>query len=75
MEPRYYGHARQVAAALWGLGLITTGKYVFITDSDVDVTDPSKVMAAALIDATWPWDCETRGGACAIHPSVRRHRN
>ncbi|MDP2726876.1 MAG: UbiD family decarboxylase, partial [Dehalococcoidia bacterium] len=46
IDSRYYGHARQVAAALWGLGLNYTGKYVFITDSDVDITSTAKVMAA-----------------------------
>lgn len=46
IDSRYYGHSRQVAAALWGLGLNYTGKYVFITDSDVDITSAARVMAA-----------------------------
>ncbi len=46
IDSRYYGHARQVAAALWGMGLNQAAKYVIITDSDVDITNPSKVMAA-----------------------------
>ena len=42
----FHGHAKQVGTALWGLGLNYTGKYTVVTDSDVDITDASKVMAA-----------------------------
>ncbi|MDO8689445.1 MAG: UbiD family decarboxylase [Dehalococcoidia bacterium] len=46
LDTRYYGHARQVAAAVWSLGMNYTGKYVIVTDSDVDITNAAKVMAA-----------------------------
>jgi len=46
LETRYYGHARQVAAALWAQNHNDVGKYVFITDSDVDITNAAKVNAA-----------------------------
>lgn len=46
IESRYYGHARQVGAAVFALGLNYTGKYVFVTDSDVDITSAERVMAA-----------------------------
>ncbi|MBI4318614.1 MAG: UbiD family decarboxylase [Chloroflexi bacterium] len=44
----YYGHTRQVAAALWsGLAcLANQGKIVVVVDSDVDISDTSQVLAA-----------------------------
>ncbi|MDY6862052.1 MAG: UbiD family decarboxylase [Thermodesulfobacteriota bacterium] len=43
----YYGHAKQVAAALWGGTLsIYIGKYVVVVDSDVDVWDRGMVTSA-----------------------------
>ena len=43
----YYGHAKQVAAALWGAGLsMGVGKFLVVVDSDVDVTNLRLINAA-----------------------------
>lgn len=43
----YYGHAKQVAAALWGSPIsFEIGKFVIVVDSDVDIFDLSKINAA-----------------------------
>src|SRR3970282_2217982 len=45
IEQLYYGHARQVAAALWGTTLSSmVGKFVIVVDSDVDIYDINKVL-------------------------------
>lgn len=44
IEQEYYGHARQVAAAMFTL--LQRSKYVIVVDSDIDVTDLKKVMVA-----------------------------
>ncbi|MDO8720774.1 MAG: UbiD family decarboxylase [Syntrophales bacterium] len=47
IEQLYYGHARQVAAALWGTTLSSmVGKFVIVVDSDVDIYDINKVLVA-----------------------------
>lgn len=47
IDKLYYGHARQVAAAIWGTSLSSrVGKFVVVTDSDVDITNLKKVNAA-----------------------------
>lgn len=43
----YYGHAKQVAAAIWGASLsFEVGKFVVVTDADVDIFDLKKINAA-----------------------------
>ncbi|MDY6862428.1 MAG: UbiD family decarboxylase [Thermodesulfobacteriota bacterium] len=50
----YYGHAKQVAAALWGGNLsIYLGKYVIVVDSDIDVWDRGMVTSA-ICNRTFP---------------------
>ena len=79
IESRYHGHARQVAAAFWGLGLNYAGKYLFITDSDVDITNASKVMAAVANRTQAARDLVvfpgTFGGALdpSMDPKVKRN--
>lgn len=73
----YHGHAKQVGTALWGLGLNYTGKYTIVTDSDVDVSDASKVMAAVANRTQGIQDfvvCQgTFGGILdpGVHPDVK----
>lgn len=43
IDKRYPGHARKVMSAVWGLGQMMFTKYVIITDSHVNVHDPSEV--------------------------------
>ncbi|MBI2370213.1 MAG: UbiD family decarboxylase [Deltaproteobacteria bacterium] len=40
INKRYQGHARQVAACLWGLNALTNYKLVTVVDDDVDIHDP-----------------------------------
>lgn len=43
----YHGHARQVAAAIWGTSLSNmAGKFVVVVDDDIDVFDLSQVNEA-----------------------------
>lgn len=40
IEKRYQGHARQVANALWGLGIAYySSKHVMVVDTDIDIFD------------------------------------
>lgn len=39
IRKRYYGHAKQVAAALWGSPLPYMGKFVIVVDEDIDIHD------------------------------------
>lgn len=44
IKQAYYGHAKQVAATLWGLS--GGGKITIIVDDDVDISDLNKLMVA-----------------------------
>lgn len=47
IEKKYYGHAKQVAFAIWSvLSAHYIGKYVVVVDADIDVHNPKKVWAA-----------------------------
>ena len=43
IRKEYRGHARKVANALWGLGLLALAKTIIVVDHDVNVHDPSEV--------------------------------
>ena len=45
IDQQYFGHARQVAAALWSSN-IDSSKYVIVVDSDIDINDLQKVFLA-----------------------------
>ncbi len=44
IDKRYPGHARKVASAIWGLGLLMFTKFVVIFDREVNVQDLSEVI-------------------------------
>ena len=47
IDKKYYGHAKQVAFAIWStLDAHYIGKYVIVVDSDIDIHNPKKVWAA-----------------------------
>ena len=46
LDQLYYGHAKEVALALWSLKAHYWRKIVIVVDSDVDITDLDKVMVA-----------------------------
>ncbi|MDP2726303.1 MAG: UbiD family decarboxylase, partial [Dehalococcoidia bacterium] len=50
IQQAYYGHAKQVAAALWASSAASSdsAKYVVVTDADVDITSTSSVMGALV---------------------------
>jgi UbiD family decarboxylase len=47
IDKAYYGHARQVAFAIWGApSSFVLGKYVVVVDSDIDIHNLKKIWAA-----------------------------
>lgn len=78
INKQYYGHAQQVAAALWASSRAGSSKYVVVVDSDIDATDLNKVVLA-LCNRTAGGDSViiypgSFGGALdpAVHPDVKR---
>jgi len=77
INQQHYGHARQVANALWGAGR-GGSKYVIVVDSDIDVSDLHKVMLAianrsqgskslAIVTDTFGAGLDP-----AVHPDVKK---
>lgn len=46
IRQQYYGHAKQIASALWVTPRNHDSKYVIVVDEDIDVRDLHKVMLA-----------------------------
>ena len=46
LEQLYYGHAKEVALALWSMKAHYWRKMLIVVDSDVDISDLDKVMVA-----------------------------
>lgn len=78
IEQQYYGHARQVANALWGTGRAEANKYVIIVDSDINVTDLHKVFLAIANRSQGSKGLQimhdTEGGVLdpSVHPDVKK---
>ncbi len=47
IDQMHYGHAKQIASALWSIGsALNQSKIVVVVDSDVDITDKTAVLTA-----------------------------
>jgi UbiD family decarboxylase len=72
IDNSYYGQVHQVAANIWSAGLsTTTGKNIFVFDTDVDIYDLSKVMWAFAYRVYPPKDIiQYPGWASLLDPIV-----
>jgi len=78
IDKKYYGHAKQVAFAIWSvLSAHYIGKYVIVVDSDIDIHNPKKVWAA-IANRTNPSEDiivvpHTAGGPLdpSVHPDIK----
>jgi UbiD family decarboxylase len=82
IDKRYYGHARQVAFAIWGApSSFVLGKCVVVVDSDVDIHNPKKILAAIGTRFNASTDLfvapQTGGGLLdpSTHPDMKRKPN
>ncbi len=77
INQHHYGHAKQVANALWGAGR-GGSKYVIVVDSDIDVSDLNKVMLAIANRSqgrkslTVVEDTFGAGLDPAVHPDIKK---
>ena len=78
IDKKYYGHAKQVAYAIWAAPSANfIGKYVVVVDSDIDIHNPRKVLAA-IANRTNPSQdiimaSHTNGGPLdpSVHPDMK----
>lgn len=77
IKQQYYGHARQVANALWGASR-GGSKYVIVVDSDIDASDLHKVMLSVANRCqgskgitVFP-DTHGAGLDPAVHPDLKK---
>ncbi|MCP4682155.1 MAG: UbiD family decarboxylase [Desulfobacterales bacterium] len=78
IDKAYYGHARQVAFAIWAPPSgVYIGKYVVVVDSDIDIHNPKKIWTA-MANRTNPSKdimlvSHTGGGPLdpSVHPDIK----
>ncbi|MCP4683446.1 MAG: UbiD family decarboxylase [Desulfobacterales bacterium] len=78
IDKKYYGHARQVAFAVWAASSAKyIGKYVVVVDADIDIHNPKKIWAAIANRTNPSKDImivpHTAGGRLdpSIHPDIK----